>query len=285
MNKILSIIIIVSVFHGCSGKSSVKISPESEGRNIIADSGVVVSAHPESSRIGIAVLRKGGNAIDAAVATGFALAVCYPEAGNIGGGGFMLIREADGRTDLIDYREKAPLKASRDMYLSQSGRVVEGLSTDTHLASGVPGSVDGMIIIHSKYGVLPFKEVIQPAINLAKNGFPITKDQADDFNSNRENFIKRNRCLPAFVRSTFWKEGDTLIQTDLARTLERIRDHSRDGFYSGMTARLIVKEMQRGNGIISERDLTEYNAAFRGPVSHDYRGYKIISASPPSGEG
>jgi gamma-glutamyltranspeptidase/glutathione hydrolase len=285
MKKILPTIIIVSVFYGCSIKSSVKNLTISEGRNIITDSGMVVSAHHESSRIGIAVLRKGGNAIDAAVATEFALAVCYPEAGNIGGGGFMLIREADGTTDLIDYREKAPLQATRDMYLDPSGSIVEGLSTETHIASGVPGTVDGMINIHSKYGVLPFRDVIQPAIDLARNGFPVTEGQAADFNADRGNFISRNRSLPAFVTDTPWKEGDTLRQPGLAQTLERIRDHGRDGFYSGITARLIVKEMQRGNGIITARDLTEYRAAFRDPVSDDYRGYKIISASPPSGGG
>ena len=210
MNKIISTLIIVSVFYGCSGKSPVKNLTISEGRNIITDSGMVVSAHHETSRIGIAVLRKGGNAVDAAVATEFALAVCYPEAGNIGGGGFMLIREADGNTDLIDYREKAPLKASRDMYLDPSGNVVEGLSTETHMASGVPGTVDGMINIHSKYGILPFKDVIQPAIDLARIGFPISEGQAADFNGNKENFISRNRSLPVFVRDTPWKEGDTL---------------------------------------------------------------------------
>jgi gamma-glutamyltranspeptidase/glutathione hydrolase len=176
MNKILSIVIIISVFYGCSGKISVNNLTVAEGRNIITDSGMVVSAHPESSRIGVCILRKGGNAVDAAVATEFALAVCYPEAGNIGGGGFMLVREADGTTDLIDYREKAPGKASRDMYLDASGGVVEGLSTETHLASGVPGTVDGMVNIHSKYGVLSFRDVIQPAIDLAtgKTSLPET---------------------------------------------------------------------------------------------------------------
>ena len=257
----------------------------SEGQNIIADSGMVVSAHRESSRIGIAILRKGGNAVDAAVATEFALAVCYPEAGNIGGGGFMLIRDADGRTDLIDYREKAPLKASGDMYLDASGNVAEGLSTVTHLASGVPGTVDGMLNVHSKYGLLSFKDVIQPAIDLAWNGFPVTKSQASDFNDNRERFIKGNTSMPAFVKNLPWKEGDTLKQPYLARTLERIRDNGRDGFYSGATARYVVKEMQRRNGVISEHDLAGYSSLFRDPVSAEYRGYKITSASPPSGGG
>ena len=257
----------------------------SEGHYIVTDNGMVVSAHTESSRIGITVLRKGGNAVDAAVATEFALAVCYPEAGNIGGGGFMLIREADGITDLIDYREKASLNASKNMYLDASGNAVEGMSTETHLASGVPGTVDGMLNVHAKYGLLSFKEVIQPAIDLARNGFQVTVDQAADFNNNRERFINRNISTPAFVKNQSWKEGDTLKQPDLARTLERIRDYGRDGFYSGATARLIVKEMQRGNGIITEHDLAGYNSLFRDPVSADYRGYKITSASLPSGGG
>jgi gamma-glutamyltranspeptidase/glutathione hydrolase len=285
MNKILSIVIIISVFYGCSGKISVNNLTVAEGRNIITDSGMVVSAHPESSRIGVCILRKGGNAVDAAVATEFALAVCYPEAGNIGGGGFMLVREADGTTDLIDYREKAPGKASRDMYLDASGGVVEGLSTETHLASGVPGTVDGMVNIHSKYGVLSFRDVIQPAIDLARKGFPVNEGQAADFNSNRQNFITRNITLPAFVKDTPWIAGDTLRQESLALTLERIRDRGRDGFYSGTTARLIAKEMQRGNGIITGMDLSDYRASFRDPLTDEYRGYRFISASPPSGGG
>jgi gamma-glutamyltranspeptidase/glutathione hydrolase len=285
MNKLLSAIIIVSVSYGCTGKSHVRISSVSEGRNIITDSCMVVSAHPQSSGIGVAVLRKGGNAVDAAVATEFALAVCYPEAGNIGGGGFMLIREADGRTDLIDYREKAPVKASENMYLDTSGNVTPGMSTETHLASGVPGTVDGMLNVHSKYGHLSFREVIQPAIDLARNGFPVTERQAADLNDSREIFITRNKSLPAFVKNLPWKAGDTLRQPDLALTLERIRDYGRDGFYSGTTGRLIIKEMYRGNGIISEQDLRDYSSVFREPVSDVYRGYRITSAPPPSGGG
>jgi len=285
---IISVLLLFIFFSSCINLSDNKaeILPELfEGSDIVCDSGIVVSAHPESSHIGVAVLRKGGNAIDAAVATEFALAVCYPEAGNIGGGGFMLVREANGNIDLIDYREKAPLKASRDMYLDQSGNTIPGLSTDTHKASGVPGTVDGMLNIHAKYGILPFREVIQPAIDLARNGFPLTEGQADDLNSNREHFINRNLSATAFVKDSLWKAGDTLRQTDLARTLERIRDLGRDGFYSGTTARLIVKEMMRGEGLITLQDLAGYNSDFRDPVSGYYRGYRIISASPPSGGG
>lgn len=256
-----------------------------EGHSIISDSGMVVSAHPESSRIGIKILKKGGNAVDAAVAVEFALAVCYPEAGNIGGGGFMLVREADGRTDLIDYREKAPQNSFETMYLDADGNVRNGLSTDSHMASGVPGTVDGMLNIHSKYGNLSFREVIQPAIDLASNGFPVTSGQAADLNNNRERFLKMNDTKVAFVRDVPWKGGDTLRQPDLARTLELIRDYGRDGFYSGRTAKLIVSEMERGNGIMTLNDLSEYNSVFRDPVSAWYRGYRVISASPPSGGG
>ncbi len=285
---IISELLLIFFFNSCGNLSDKKaeIKPElNEGLSIVCDSGIVVSAHHESSGIGVAVLRNGGNAVDAAVATEFALAVCYPEAGNIGGGGFMLVREASGSIDLIDYREKAPLKAFRDMYLDPSGNTIPGLSTDTHKASGVPGTVDGMVNIHSKYGILSFREVIQPAIDLARNGFPVTGGQADDLNGNRQNFINRNLSVPAFVKDTPWKAGDTLRQPDLANTLERIRDRGRDGFYSGTTARLIVKEMLRGEGLITSQDLDGYNSDFRDPVSGYYRGYRIISASPPSGGG
>ncbi|MCX6301591.1 MAG: gamma-glutamyltransferase [Bacteroidia bacterium] len=253
--------------------------------DIITNHGMVVSAHPQGSRIGVSVLQEGGNAVDAAVATGFALAVCYPEAGNIGGGGFMVVRTKDGSTDVIDFREKAPMGASRDMYLDDDGNVIEGLSTETHLAAGVPGSVDGLIMIHSKYGSLSFRQVIQPAIDLAKNGYSITGEQAKSLNENREYFIQKNKNKPAFVKDTEWREGDTLMQPDLAETLERIRDYGRDGFYSGKTAELIFQEMKRGNGLITKQDLNEYKSSFRKPLITDYKGYRLISVPPPSGGG
>jgi gamma-glutamyltranspeptidase/glutathione hydrolase len=246
---------------------------------------MVVSAHPESSRIGAAVLINGGNAVDAAVATEFALAVCYPEAGNIGGGGFMLIRMSDSTSEVIDYREKAPLKASRDMYLGSDGNVIEGLSTGTSLASGVPGTVDGMIRAHSKYGKLPFKDVIQPAIDLARNGFPLAAEQARSLNSNRKNFTERNLRGPAFVGDTAWKTGDILKQIDLAATLERIRDNGREGFYGGTTARLIVEEMKRGNGLITMDDLVQYSSESREPLKVVYKDCTIITVPPPSSGG
>lgn len=270
---------------GCSEKASRLKSPVNQGKDIFADSGMVVSAHPESSRIGVEIMRRGGNAVDAAVATEFALAVCYPEAGNIGGGGFMLIRMKDGTAEVIDYREKAPLRASRDMYIDKSGNVTDGASINTHLSSGVPGTVDGMINAHSRYGKLPFREVIQPAIDLAEKGFPVTVRQAADLNSIKQTLIERNSFRPAFLKDSLWKEGDILIQPALAETLRRIRDHGRDGFYSGKTARYLINEMKRGNGIISEEDLKEYKSVSRPALSCEYNGYKIITAPPPSGGG
>ena len=279
------IFIFISLFlAGCSG-TGIDTNTLFEGRNIITDNGMVVSAHPEASRIGAGILRKGGNATDAAIAVEFALAVCYPEAGNIGGGGFMLIRTHEGETDVIDYREKAPLLAYRDMFLDNSGNVTPGLSTNTSLASGVPGTVDGMVNAHSRYGSLPLNELIQPAIDMAENGFCLTGRQADDLNSNRENFIGRNSKPTAFVKGSPWKAGDLLIQKDLAGTLKRIRDHGRAGFYSGKTSELITASMKRGNGLISEKDLSEYRSVSRQPLEADYRGFSIITVPPPSSGG
>jgi gamma-glutamyltranspeptidase/glutathione hydrolase len=285
MNKSLSILLGLIAFTGCSLSQLKEKNKIIEGKDILSDSGMVVSAHSESSRIGVRILQKGGNAIDAAVATEFALAVCFPEAGNLGGGGFMLIRKNDGGTDVIDYREKAPSGASRDMYLDSSKNVRDGVSTDTHLSSGVPGTVDGMLYAYSKYGRLPFNLVIQPAIDLAEKGFCVTESQAQELNSNRQVFIDRNINRPAFVKDSLWKEGDLLIQKDLAETLKRIRDKGRDGFYSGKTARLMVREMKRGNGLISEQDLKEYRSVSRIPLTSYYKGYKIISVPPPSSGG
>jgi gamma-glutamyltranspeptidase / glutathione hydrolase len=284
MKNCLSFILLL-LLSGCTGKTGNKPFETISDSGISAKNGMVVSAHPESSKIGVEILKRGGNAIDAAVATELALAVCYPEAGNIGGGGFMVIRTSDGRTDAIDYREKAPLAASRDMYLGKNGEVTAGLSTDTHLASGVPGTIDGIISAHLKYGKLPFREVIQPAIDLAEKGFVITSNQVSSLNGNRKAFLERNFKRPAFVKDSLWKEGDILIQSDLAETLKLIRDNGREGFYTGKTASLIIKEMKRGNGIINEKDLSEYRSAWRTPLKGEYRGYNIITICPPSSGG
>jgi gamma-glutamyltranspeptidase/glutathione hydrolase len=255
------------------------------GKTLISENGMVVSAQPEASRVGAEILRKGGNAIDAAVATEFALAVCHPTAGNIGGGGLMVIRMADGEVDAIDYRERAPGGSSRDMYLDQNGDVIEGLSTKTRLGSGVPGTVAGMVEAHARYGRLTFKEVIQPSIDLAAKGFKISADQASSFNRMKELFLERNSGNISFVNDSVWHEGDLLIQPELAATLTLIRDNGSEGFYRGITAELLVEEMKRGNGIITLSDLESYAPVWRVPLKSDYRGYGIISMAPPSSGG
>ncbi len=285
MNRCISLFLVIILISACTVKSPKQVIVNAEKSGITADSGMVVSANLLSSLVGIKILQKGGNAIDAAVATEFALAVCFPEAGNIGGGGFMVIRTNDGKSDVIDYREKAPLLASRNMFLDKSGNVKVGLSTGTHLASGVPGTVDGLITAHSRYGKLSFKDVIQPSIDLAENGFILTREQAEDFNSNRSKFVARNSGKTAFVKDSLWKEGEIMIQKDLSETLKRIRDYGRDGFYSGRTAHLLLREMKKGNGIMSERDLSEYKSVLRVPLYSDYKGYKIITVPPPSSGG
>ncbi len=280
-----AITVFILTLASCSGTGKNNSKDIFEGRNIISEHGMVVSAHPQGSRTGIQILVEGGNAVDAAVATGFALAVCYPEAGNIGGGGFMVIRMNDGSADVIDFREKAPAASSRNMYLAENGNVVEGSSTGTHLAAGVPGSVDGLVTIHSKYGKLDFSKVIQPAIGLAEDGYILTGEQARSLNANRNYFIAKNLNRPAFVRDTEWKAGDTLRQPDLAETLKRIRDTGRDGFYSGKTAEMMLEEMKRGGGLITQDDLNDYESVFRKPLIAGYRGFKLITLPPPSGGG
>ncbi|HEY3430815.1 MAG TPA: gamma-glutamyltransferase, partial [Cyclobacteriaceae bacterium] len=251
---------------------------------LLADSAMVVSAHPLASQIGIDIIRKGGNAIDAAVAVQFALTVVFPEAGNIGGGGFMIMREADGKVSALDFRERAPLAASRDMYLDSIGNVVDGLSVKGHLASGVPGSVDGMISMHQKYGKLPWKELVQPAINLALNGYPLTKRAAENLNDVQGDLKKYNSVLPDFLIKD-WKENDTIRWIELAHTFERIRDNGRAGFYEGKTADDLVAEIGRGKGIITHDDLKNYKSRWLTPVVDQYKEYTIISMPPPSSGG
>ncbi len=246
--------------------------------------GAVVSAHPLASQVGVEILKAGGNAIDAAIATQLALAVVYPGAGNIGGGGFLVARLQNGTNLTLDYREMAPGKASRDMYLDSAGKAITQLSIDGHLASGVPGTVAGLFAAH-KYGKLPFKMLIQPAIDLAEKGFVITASEASGLNSTAGDFKKLNTQLPAFVKQGGWKAGDTLIQKELAATLKRIRDKGQKGFYEGETARLIVEEMKRGKGIITLEDLKSYQAKFREPVVFNYKGYEILTMPLPSSGG
>lgn len=248
--------------------------------------GMVVTAHPEASLVGINILKNGGNAIDAAVAVQFALAVVYPNAGNIGGGGFLVYRSAKGEINSLDFREKAPGLASRKMFLDEKGEVINGKSLYGHLAAGVPGTVDGMVKAHKKYGKLSWKKVIDPAIKLAEKGFPITEKQAGELNSLKDRLIHFNPNGTSLVKPEVnWKPGDLLIQPELSNTLNLIRDNGRAGFYEGKVAQHITEEMRRGSGLISKKDLMEYQSEWRIPVTGKYKNYKIISMPPPSSGG
>lgn len=244
----------------------------------------VSSAHPLASEVGLLMMKKGGNAFDAAVATQLALSVVYPSAGNIGGGGFMLARRQNGGLVALDYRERAPERATEAMYLDSNGNVNSEASLNGRLAVGVPGTVAG-IFATLKYCRLPFSVLVKPAIALARSGFAITAAQADDLNEHRDDFIRYNSKPVAFVRSKRWQAGDTLVQPQLAATLERIERNGRKAFYEGETARLIVEEMKRGGGIITAADLKAYTAKERVPITFKYRGYDVIGFPPPSSGG
>lgn len=264
---------------------SCTVSLELDKKAKTFNKAAVVTAHPLASKVGVDILKMGGNAIDAAVAVQFALAVVYPNAGNIGGGGFMVYRSSKGEINALDFREKSPEKGHANMYLDKQGNVIEDLSVYGHLSAGVPGSVDGMVEAHKKYGKLDWKTLLNPAIALAEKGFPITKQQAEEFNEYKESFQKYNPSGAPILKTTSWKKGDLFQQQELANTIRRIADHGRDGFYKGITADLIVKEMHKGNGIISYNDLENYKAVWRQPVTGYYRGHKIICMAPPSSGG
>lgn len=254
---------------------------------IHAQKGMVASRSAIASSVGVQILEQGGNAVDAAVATGFALAVTHPSAGNIGGGGFMVIRLADGTLTTNDHRERAPAAASRDMYLDAQGEVVKGLSTYSHKASGVPGSVAGLLDVLERYGTLPRAKVMAPAIRLARDGFVVSHDLARDFADERDTFARYPGSAQAFLKAdgSAYIQGERFKQPLLARTLKRISDQGRDGFYTGTTADLLVAEMNRGGGLISHADLTGYRSIWREPVRGTYKGYQIVSMAPPSSGG
>jgi gamma-glutamyltranspeptidase/glutathione hydrolase len=267
--------------------ASVQVQRVAYPDPVRAENGMVVSAHIEASKAGVEVLKAGGNAVDAAVATGFALAVTFPVAGNIGGGGFMVVRKADGTTTTYDYREKAPAASYRDMYLDAQGNFVPAKSQRGHLASGVPGSVAGLLKAQAAHGKLPLARVMAPAIRLALS-WKLNHNDAGSFNSFYDEFSKYASTTKYFTKgakSKTYQADEILHQTDLAATLQRIRQFGRDGFYKGRTADLIVAEMQRGGGIITKQDLANYEAIERKPVTGTYRGYKIISMPPPSSGG
>jgi gamma-glutamyltranspeptidase/glutathione hydrolase len=251
---------------------------------VSSTAGMVVTTDRVASEVGAEILRRGGNAVDAAVATHFALAVVNPEAGNIGGGGFMVVRMADGTTAALDFREMAPGRATRDMFLDAAGNVTDR-STEGHLAAGVPGSVAGMWEAHRRFGRLPWAELVLPAVHLAE-GIVVHQRLAESFYRNRKALVKNAETMRIFTRrGEPLRVGDRLVQADLAATLQRIASSGKDGFYAGRTAELVEAEMRRGGGLITQQDLARYKAVWRDPVRFRYRGHEVISMPPPSSGG
>ena len=273
---LLCLLLVLGSFLTSKGQSS---SP----KGLVADHAMVVSAREEASKIGIEILKQGGNAFDAMMATEMALAVTFPFAGNLGGGGFMVYRMADGRIGSLDYREKAPSAATKDMYLDKDGNVIPQLSTQGMLASGVPGTLAGIFEAQAKFGKLKPKQVLQPVIDLARNGYVVTKNQGESLRMHRQIFIQVNGPNTFFGKEIL--AGDTLKQSALANTLERIAKNGKNEFYKGETAKILVDHFQTNGGIISKKDLSQYKALWRDPIVFPYRDLKIISMAPPSSGG
>ncbi len=253
---------------------------------VAAENGMVVSAQHLASKIGVDVLRQGGNAVDAAVAVGYALAVVYPAAGNLGGGGFMTIQLADGRKTFLDFREKAPLGATANMYLDANGNVIKGLSTHGHLAVGVPGTVSGMEMALKKYGTMKRQDLIAPSIELAEKGFALQQGDVDMLRTATTDFQKDPASGAIFLnKGEPYAVGQMLVQKDLANTLRTISTSGSDGFYKGTVGKAIVTASEAGKGLIRQADLDQYSTREMAPIECDYRGYRVVSAPPPSSGG
>ena len=257
--------------------------PDPIPTGLVTEKAMVVSARAEASKIGSDILQKGGNAFDAMIATELALAVSYPYAGNIGGGGFMVFRKANGETGGLDYREKAPLAAHADMYLDSLGNVIPGKSTLGATAVGVPGTVAGVIAVHEKFGSLSLKEIMAPVIELAKKGVVVTENQAKRLENYRDIFMEVNSDTTFFA--TVYKTGDTIKYPALANTLQKISDQGKDGFYKGEVAEKLASFIQAKGGYLTIEDLEKYEAKWRSPITFHYKDLKIISMSPPSSGG
>ena len=279
MKKLVLLFIVSFLVTSCQKESQ---DPK-KVTGVITEKAMVVSARVEASRIGTEILKKGGNAFDAMMATELALAVAYPYAGNIGGGGFMVYRKNDGEIGALDYREKAPLAATRDMYLDKEGNIIKGKSTVGATAVGIPGTVAGVFKAQEKFGLLSVKEILSPVIALAKKGVIVTKKQEDRIKKFKKAFETVNSKRILFLRD--WKEGDIIKYKALAITLERISENGRDEFYKGKTAKVLAQFIQDNGGIITEEDLAKYEAKWRTPVTFEYDGLKVISMSPPSSGG
>ncbi|MBV4523357.1 gamma-glutamyltransferase [Pseudomonas sp. SWRI74] len=274
-------LIATSLALSCLTAHAASVAP------VAAENGMVVTAQHLASHVGVDVLKNGGNAVDAAVAVGYALAVVYPAAGNLGGGGFMTIQLADGRKTFLDFREKAPLAATADMYLDKAGNVIPDLSTRGHLAVGVPGTVSGMELALSKYGTKPRKEVIAPAIKLAEDGFVLEQGDVELLEYATDVFKKDIKDSGAIFLSNGepMQVGQKLVQKDLGKTLREISEKGADGFYKGWVADALVTSSQANKGIITQADLDKYKTRELAPIECDYRGYHVVSAPPPSSGG
>jgi gamma-glutamyltranspeptidase/glutathione hydrolase len=275
MKKITLLFSFISFY--CSAQQAVKPT------GLVATKAMVVSARQEASKIGADIMKKGGNAFDAMVATELALAVAFPYAGNIGGGGFMVYRKANGEVGSLDYREKAPLAATKDMFLDKDGNVIKGKSTETALAIGVPGTVAGVFAVHKKLGSLPMSEILKPVIALAERGVIVTQKQQKQLENYHDAIVKANG--PNTLMAGKFKENDTIKYPALANTLKRILKNGKDEFYKGKTAKILVEYLQKRGGIITLKDLATYEAKWRKPLQFNYKNLKITSMSPPSSGG
>lgn len=286
MTKHITFLIASCFLIAISCKNQETVQVYETQKLIDVDSMAVVTAHPAASKIGLAILEQGGNAVDAAIATQFALAVCYPIAGNIGGGGFMLYRDSSGQVSALDFREKAPRRAFQDMYLDSDMNIVKDASTLGALAVGVPGTVAGMEAAFLKGSRLKdWTKLLQPAIDLAENGFKLTARQAKNLNNSQRKFSKANVTTSDFISRKSFKAGQIFTQKDLANTLRLIQSNGTDGFYKGPVAADIVKCMELQGGIITAEDLENYTAKWRDPIAFDYKDYRVFSMSPPSSGG
>lgn len=282
MKGVIYILVFISLCFSCKKNTETATTLNSK-RGLLSHHAMVVSARVEASQIGADILKKGGNAFDAMAATGLALTVAYPFAGNLGGGGFMVYRQSNGAIGSLDYREQAPLSATKNMYLDENGNVIPNESTLGSLAIGVPGSISGIFEAHKKFGNLPIKDILEPVIALAKKGVVVTKNQADRFNHYQNQFRLVNKDSLLFYK--IWKEHDTIKYPALAKTLERLLKNGKDEFYKGETAKILVKFIQDNGGLITEEDLANYEAKWRTPITFNYDDLKIISMPPPSSGG
>ena len=274
MKKLTLLVIICITFFNCNKNTK---------QGLITKQAMVVSAREEASKIGTSILKQGGNVFDAMIATDLALAVCYPYAGNIGGGGFMVYRLEDGSIGALDYREKAPKLATKNMYLDSLGNIIPDLSTKGGLAVGVPGTIAGLFEVHEKFGSLPIQDIMQPVIDLANRGFVVTKKDQAVLEDKREDFLKVNKNQILFTNK--WVANDTIKQPNLAKTLEAIMLNGRDEFYKGQTAKKLASFIQANGGVITVEDLASYQAIWRKPITFEYDNLNIISMSPPSSGG